>query len=243
MECPLCFAKISGWEPLPAAKPSSLLLLTNGVASNSAIDVTISSANGKRKLEELKDFSNIVPSSALVPTNEVCSDSDEDLEAGLLHWCGEDVFNAGGARSMQCISPQEPEIPSEEAEAVMDVDHNPPFQLESGSLKTGVESAKGLECGQVFKRKRGPQKTVDTLNHTRIVEKALTDILGSSPVAEKASKRTRACSTSSLVANKARGKLVDGSKTSISTTQQQLGLPHVNYGTRVKNVPARFKDQ
>jgi hypothetical protein len=156
--------------------------------------------------------------------------SDDEVDDPCQHWCSEVEFQKGAKRSMVMSSPSSSDAPPTKAAKASG---------EEEGQKATVEIQLQSEDSKVFKRKRGAGKINDTLNHTRKVEKKLTDLLVAIPAVKAI--RKQIVEMPVVVPLRGRGRppaALRGLPASVAVT---LTVPRSN-SSRLKALPTRLKD-
>ena len=219
-KCPLCSKEIAGWVPLQ---------------QKSSVRPSLFSA---------------------APVVEDREDSDDEDSAGLVHWCTDDVFSQGGVRTVvgndadvktplqiteetpKDLSPQEQLPVDEAAESPDRIDILSPEPqrtfsrrvvktvVQDEAMVAVVETQSAKPAAPLAKKRGRKSADVETLNHTRLMERPLTEILVDAPLAtepDSTSRGKRSDAPSSFVAKKLR-----------------TGTTRANQGRLT--VPAKFRD-
>ncbi|KAG0574757.1 hypothetical protein KC19_VG288300 [Ceratodon purpureus] len=192
-KCPLCSKEVAGWVPLQQKLSVRPLLVS--------------------------------PPAAAVEDREDLEDSDDEVGAGLVHWCNDDVFSEGGVRTMvgndankkkrldlseelpKKERPQE-ERPVDEAAKNPDRIELPALELEKTFSRRVVRTMAEVEpviadlatqsakpTAALCKKQGRLSIDIETLNHTRLMERPLTEILAEKLVSTTRGKRSEAAST------------------------------------------------
>lgn len=129
-------------------------------------------------------------------------DEEED-DLGIQHWCADDVFKQGGVRS---VSMEELENEANKQRVPESLDPvlsncsegtptNSPMDASCGYTKTASVNPERAQtktdeekaCASIGRKKRGRlQLNISSLNHTRVMERPLNDILGTAAYVDDA---------------------------------------------------------
>jgi hypothetical protein len=248
--CPICDKGIAGWAPIGQKSTVNPLLSTLGGASDVALDPLIArsskSASKGASHNKLKEFP-IVAAVEDIDAVEEAAYSDDEPE-GLVHWCGNDIFKEGGVRSV-LPGPEEEHLEPEVKKPIQPTKAGVEAMRTSGRLssKATVAAATTIKVveDQVVapKRKRSNLDKDDrSLNHTRIVEKPLNEILSAAPLVSNVEKPLRMGTedTNTSVPKKKPGCPPEGVKAKSSTSEAQKSVSRTTQG-RQAIVPLRFR--
>ena len=184
-KCPLCSKEIVGWVALPQKSNArqSLISSTSAVANDADLE-----------------------------------ESDDEDSRGLVHWSSEDVFSQGGVRTMigtennggdlseepACKERPQEDSPQEEGLEVVDKIEVQALEPEKTFTRrvaktvpmeefmVGDAENKSTKPATALSKKRGRLSLdVETLNHTRLMERPLTEILVQGPLVVEPVRKAR----------------------------------------------------
>lgn len=195
----------------------------------------LAKASRMKKVAEHEEAIPISPCSSSEKENEPNQGTvPRPSSSGLVYWCDDNVFKAGGKRSMQHDSNF---VETQAMLQATQVDKpNNDHQAESyqGNEGGSLEPEEPMECSRVFKRVRGGRGSINLENHTRIVDKALSEILGPLQVETPPPHAPTPAAT--------KGRPGRPTKNTTSSGPQQHSQGTRSIVPRVKSVPARLKD-
>jgi hypothetical protein len=211
--CPACKKKIDGWEPIKRKSRVSPLLHSLGGAQDagfvdpptgksSKMGTKGASLNLSKELPILPDDGAAQNLSKKLPIlQDVVEDFDDSNSEGdgFTHWCEDDEFAQGGVRSIS----EDPKM----------VEFNVATREQADEERTVAP----------MKKRSRPTIDINTLNHTRIVERALDEILEATPTVPELEKRL--------------GEEIDNATT--TTLKKKSGCPRGGSKAKVPSIEQR----
>jgi hypothetical protein len=241
--CPLCNAEILGWEKIkPAVKFGSAVASIAGEASNATTWFQTAE-------EELPSVEAHDAVGASTDFDTLLGDSSDD-ERNFIHWSGDEDFAKGAKRSQRAVNEISEAVHDETAPEGITLPDSPRGRKRTAVVSSTVAPKDSTTC----MNKNGEKRSVMHLeNQTRIVVKAMDEILHAAPSAVAIQKSSLEGGEYVEVPAKKRCGRPPGSRRAATQTTQPSGGVSTNTTTSTRcrsgrgrervtqNIPTKFR--